>query len=168
MFGITPEVVLEGNLNFTFPFIASHLEYILLELLKNAMRATIEHKRKISKLHFPDLPSITILIAPGKEIVTIRISDQGGGIPPEFHSRIWQYGFTTMKKVGEDKHGLGIIGTSFEEIHTPMAGLGFGLPLSRLYAKHFGGNLRLSSMEGYGTDAYLSLDSTGEVLELEL
>jgi len=132
------------------------------------MRSTIEHQRKISQFHFPDLPPIKILIAPGKEIVTIRISDQGGGIPPELLSKIWQYGFTTMKKVGEDKHGLGILGTSFEEIHSPMAGLGFGLPLSRLYAKHFGGNLRLSTMEGYGTDAYLSLDCTGEVLESEM
>jgi len=169
MFGITPEVEILGNRDYTFPFISSHLEYILLELLKNAMRATIEHHRKISRLHFPDLPPLEILIAPGKEIVTIRISDQGGGISADHLRNIWQYGFTTMRKVGEeDKSGLGILGTSFEEIHSPMAGLGFGLPLSRLYANHFGGNLTLTTMEGYGTDAHLSLDGTGDVLELPL
>jgi len=34
---------------------------------------------------------------------------------------------------------------------------GYGLPISRLYARYFGGDLRLISMEGYGTDAYLHL-----------
>jgi pyruvate dehydrogenase kinase 2/3/4 len=33
-----------------------------------------------------------------------------------------------------------------------MAGLGFGLPMSRLYAQYFGGDVSFSSMEGYGSD----------------
>jgi hypothetical protein len=38
-----------------------------------------------------------------------------------------------------------------------MAGLGFGLPLSRLHARYFGGELQLVNLPGYGVDAYLSL-----------
>ena len=38
-----------------------------------------------------------------------------------------------------------------------MAGFGFGLPVSRLYARYLGGDLQLSSMEGYGTDALVHL-----------
>ena len=33
-------------------------------------------------------------------------------------------------------------------IPPPAAGLGFGLPLSRLYARYFGGDLRLVNMPG--------------------
>jgi signal transduction histidine kinase len=32
-----------------------------------------------------------------------------------------------------------------------MAGFGHGLPFSRLYARYFGGNVDIMSMEGYGT-----------------
>jgi STE24 endopeptidase len=36
-----------------------------------------------------------------------------------------------------------------------------GLPLSRLYARYFGGDLNLMSMEGHGTDAFLHLPRLG-------
>ncbi|CAN0314005.1 unnamed protein product, partial [Ectocarpus fasciculatus] len=34
----------------------------------------------------------------------------------------------------------------------PLAGFGMGLPLSRVYARYFGGDVLLKSMEGFGMD----------------
>ena len=45
----------------------------------------------------------------------------------------------------------------------PIAGLGYGLPIARLYARYFQGNLALSSMEGLGSWAYISI-KVGEKL----
>ncbi|KAH7108318.1 branched-chain alpha-ketoacid dehydrogenase [Auriculariales sp. MPI-PUGE-AT-0066] len=38
-----------------------------------------------------------------------------------------------------------------------LAGLGYGLPLARLYANFFGGSLELKSLHGHGVDVFLKL-----------
>jgi pyruvate dehydrogenase kinase 2/3/4 len=49
--------------------------------------------------------------------------------------------------------------------HAPIAGFGYGLPLSRLYARYFGGDLSIMSMDGWGTDAYMHLNKLGDSQE---
>ena len=48
---------------------------------------------------------------------------------------------------------------------TPLAGLGYGLPLSRLYARYFGGEIQVISLAGYGTDAILTCKNVGDAQE---
>jgi pyruvate dehydrogenase kinase 2/3/4 len=74
-----------------FPYVSSHISYMLLELLKNSMRATVE-------THGVDeMPPITIVIADGEENedVVIKVSDKGGGIRRSNMPKIWSYLFTT-------------------------------------------------------------------------
>ena len=42
-----------------------------------------------------------------------------------------------------------------EHLLPPLAGFGLGLPLSRVYARYFGGDVLLKSMEGFGMDKWV-------------
>lgn len=82
-----PEIHINGHLDATFPYILSHLEYIIGELLRNSMQAVIEQRQ--SKDAKP--PPIEVLICETPQHVIIRISDQGGGIPNEILPHLWSF-----------------------------------------------------------------------------
>jgi len=153
-YGDSPVVNLNGRLDLTFPYIPSHIHYIMLELIKNSMRATVDW-------HGIDAnyPPINVVIADGKENedVVIKISDEGGGIPRSYMRKIWSYLFTTADPAIQE--GVVAFNESVDHsIDSPLAGLGYGLPISRSYARYFGGDLSIMSMEGYGTDAFVYLN----------
>merc|ERR1719422_2132658 len=128
-----------------------HLYHILFELFKNSMRATVETHGKTSG----DLPEIEVLVAKGEHDVSIRISDQGGGIPRHITDHLFHYLFSTAPR------------PSMTPTKAPLAGYGYGLPLSRLYARYFHGDLILNSYDGYGTDAVVYLKAlTHDATEL--
>jgi len=106
-----------------------------------------------------NLPPIKVVVVEGKEDITIKISDEGGGIPRSAIPLIWTYMYTTMENQGIDQD------FQSTDFRAPMAGFGYGLPLSRLYARYFGGDLRLISMEGYGTDVYIHLNRLSSSME---
>ncbi|CAG8591567.1 3474_t:CDS:10, partial [Paraglomus occultum] len=134
----TPEVQLFCPRDLNFTYVPSHLSHMLFELLKNSLRAVVELLGDDAE----DYPHIKVIVAEGKEDITIKISDEGGGIPRSETPLVWTYMYTTAKRQNLDP--------SFnqKEFKAPMAGFGYGLPISRLYAKYFGGDLKLISMEG--------------------
>lgn len=142
-FADAPRVDLLGRTDLTFTYIPSHLEHMLFELLKNSMRAVAEFHQKERTL-----PAIRVILADGQEDVSIKISDEGGGIPRSGMAKLWSYSYSTAEKPQQDVYNAD---------QNIMAGYGWGLPLSRVYARYFGGDLQVLSMEGYGTDAYLHL-----------
>ena len=116
-----------------------HLYHVLFELFKNSMRAVIESQKKnlfdIPALVRRKLISVTkvfliciylfqdVLIVKGQEDVTIKISDQGGGIPRQVTENLFMYLYSTAPR------------PSMTPEKAPLAGYGYGLPLSRLYAR---------------------------------
>jgi len=159
--GDAPEVLIEGATGCTFTYIPSHLYYCLFELLKNSARAVCE-----SHSVGAHLPPIKVIIADGEknEDVVIKVSDEGGGIPRSHMPRIFSYLFTTATPAFDA--GSSIFSSAGDhDRESPLAGLGYGLPISRTYARYFGGDLNIMSMEGYGTDAFLHLSRLGNRAE---
>lgn len=154
----------------TSRYVPVHLEYIITEILKNSFRATVEnhHKRNGSSTDV-DLPPVVITVSPGESqgttnppFLSLRIRDQGGGVPRQNMRRIFSYAFTTAEATLPDDGGgeggpyaaqyiggsasVGGEGESnlFAQItqkgiQTGLGtfyGLGYGLPMSGLYARY--------------------------------
>ncbi|ODQ67882.1 pyruvate dehydrogenase kinase [Nadsonia fulvescens var. elongata DSM 6958] len=151
------EIICKPDLNFMY--VPGHLTHMLFEVVKNSLRAVVE----THSADCDNFPPIKIIIAEGDEDITIKVSDEGGGIARSASSQIWNYMYTTVQAAPS-------LDPTFNksDFKAPMAGFGYGLPISKLYAKYFGGDLKLISMEGYGTDVYLHLNrlsSSSEALQ---
>ncbi|CAL8109634.1 unnamed protein product [Orchesella dallaii] len=136
-------------------YVPSHLYHMVFELFKNAMRAVVEHHGSAAT----DYPPIEALVSLGKEDITIKISDRGGGIPRRNTELLFQYMYSTAPQPP----------ASIDQSNTvPLAGYGYGLPLSRLYARYFQGDLMVTSYDGYGTDAVIFLKVRFESMKTSL
>jgi len=153
-YGSAPSFVINGNTDAKFPYVPNHVEYILMELMKNCMRATVEHSNKIGR---HEHPPVEITIVQGDDDIAIRLRDQGGGIPSSLLPFIFDYSFTTVPKIDDSTDMFSAQATMQVASGGPMAGLGFGLPMSRIYAKYFGGSLDLKSIGGHGVDVFVHL-----------
>ncbi|KAG8626673.1 hypothetical protein KVT40_005618 [Elsinoe batatas] len=144
-----PNVQLVCEPGIEFMYVPGHLSHMLFEILKNSLRAVVERHGEDQE----EFPVTKVIVAEGKEDITIKISDEGGGIPRSAIPLVWTYMYTTVDQTPNLDPDF-----NQNDFKAPMAGFGYGLPISRLYARYFGGDLKLISMEGYGTDVYLHLN----------
>ncbi|XP_044868476.1 3-methyl-2-oxobutanoate dehydrogenase [lipoamide] kinase, mitochondrial isoform X2 [Mauremys mutica] len=117
-YGNAPRVRINGHVAARFPFIPMPLDYILPELLKNAMRATME-----SHLDTPyNVPDIVITIANNDIDLIIRISDRGGGIPHEHLEKVTDYHFTTAESSAQDPRMNTLFGNMVDMVNSGQSG----------------------------------------------
>jgi len=121
--------------------VPSHIYYMTFEVIKNAMQATVNHNWS----SLESLPPVKVLICQSDQDITIKVSDRGGGVERGTADRMFRYLYTTSPR------------ESLTSTSAPLSGLGYGLPLSRLYARYFQGDIKAASYENYGTDIYIYL-----------
>ncbi|KAI5241037.1 pyruvate dehydrogenase kinase [Aureobasidium subglaciale] len=179
---VLPEVIIQGAEDIFFPYIPSHLEYIIGELLRNSFQATVNR-------HGSDPPPIEVLICEAAQHVIIRVSDQGGGIDHDSLSNLWSF----SKGPGRNRRLRNLeqvpkLAATLQDLKVPELGsakkhdqkqtrfdhslgslsgrhpdlrLGIGLPMSRIFAEYWAGSLEVHNLEGYGVDAFLQISKLG-------
>lgn len=143
-----------------FTYVPLHLQFSCSVLLQNACFSVAELRKTRPEKQEP-MPVVQAIFAHGEEEVAVKVSDEGGGIPRSKSHLSWSYfcapdsgGDSSPKKAWRHSAPLGA--------GNPC---GAGLPLARLHAQYYGGNLILKSIDGFGTDAYLFLKRLGQNCE---
>ena len=180
-----PEVILQGHLDTAFPYIPSHLEYIIGELLRNSFQANVERGPGNCR-------PIHVLICEASQHVLIRVSDQGGGVERDVLPYLWSFSKGPRKdRRLQNLQRVPRLAATLQELQLPQSSeskqsqnqgsgqnrydgslssltgrqsdirLGIGLPMSRIYAEYWAGSLELHSLEGYGVDAFLQISKLG-------
>ena len=108
------------------------LHYVLVELLKNAMTATIENQGS----------NIQITFGQNDKFVFIFIDDQGAGLNCDNGNRDI-FAFAQTEKLWDRLDDQ----TTYAMVRSPLKGLGVGLSQSRMIVQHFGGNLTLKNLD---------------------
>ncbi|ORY83154.1 pyruvate dehydrogenase kinase [Protomyces lactucae-debilis] len=143
-----PQVQMDLPDNLAVTYIPGYLWHIAFEILKNSMRAIVETFEE------PYAP-IAISLIDDADNVVIKISDQGGGIPAKQADLVWRYMYTTANSPYSPSEAEEQIENAAER--AIMAGFGYGLPISRLYAKFCGGTVTLQNHESRGVDCMIIL-----------
>lgn len=141
-FFYAPKLSISNPGNVKVSAVPAHMHYIFFELLKNSMKATMQKYSKRPDLSQKEIPEINITVLEGKRNITIKISDKGIGAANSKTRKWFKYAYSTSPNPINSNGSF-------------MSGLGVGLPLSRLYARYFSGELCINSIEGVGTDAFV-------------
>ena len=113
---------------------------VILNLINNAFYAVDEKKKQNWRMEYEPTVSVSTKKNNGK--VEIRVTDNGNGIPQKVLDKIFQPFFTT-KPTGQ--------------------GTGLGLSLSYDIVKAHGGELKVETKEGEGTEFIIQLPTNNAI-----
>lgn len=146
--GYSAPVSINGATDVQILYVPAHLRVILREVLRNSMEATARMAEQNRESPNP----IQVHIRQGQNGVFVTVSDKGGGI--DSIQRVWRWGPNLPDREHPDVEWCNADTT---DSHPRLLPHGFGLPLARLTARYFGGDLRLQTLVGYGTNAYIHI-----------
>lgn len=180
-YGVTPKLIINDNYVYPstknpiikdsihFTYVPSHLHHVFVEILKNAVVATInkysncdQHCDKHCDQHRDQhcdqskLPPINVTIMDkdsNTDEFAIKISDYGIGMTNSEMANIWSYFYSTSIKTIFNSDSV----QEFDDFDraAPISGFGYGLPISKLLMHYFDGDISINSIKNKGTDVYL-------------
>ena len=118
-YGHAPEIRISGHVNAKFPYMEMPLDYIFPELLKNAVRATVEGHPDIKGRN---LPPIYVTLANNSNDFIVKISDRGGGIPHDKVEKVMQYNFSTAGDSDDATMDDNVMGNLVQAVNQTTSG----------------------------------------------
>jgi pyruvate dehydrogenase kinase 2/3/4 len=143
--------------------VRTFLFYVFFEIMKNSARASLECSMDLEdkgSSNYRPIPPIHITVPEqvspvGKEFgnpAVLKLADEGLGMSRLVLQKAWSYFFSSVK----DRPGMSSEVNDFSK-GSPLAGFGFGLPMCRIMARYFSGDLDMNSIPGHGTEVYIYL-----------
>lgn len=140
-----PKVVIDGDLEANFTYIDRHIEFIMYEILKSAFKAGKESQ------------DVRVTIGRDHNHLTFRISSPA---PPEVPcNKVWSWSASAKRNRDSKMYHIGQMGGSF-------VSAGLGMPMVKVFALYWGGDVEVYTMPGFGSDTYVVLSTCNELERL--
>jgi len=140
--GVNPNIEMHFAGPNTIAYIPSHIQYIVQELLKNAVVAEFESHRDCSPSlgedTGPKMAAVVLEVACDPKSLLITVSDSRGGLP---NNHVWSYAYSGWNC---SRSSVNVPREVRDEVvpqqwHSRVAGGGVGLAMLKMYAEMFGG-----------------------------
>lgn len=151
-----PPIVITEATPATLMYPPGELHYVLTEIFKNAFRAVVERNGTQKTL-----PPVVCVIEGCENQIALNIQDKGLGMSAEQLQEAFSFGQSTVD-AGQSPYASA---SNAKRSAGTLAGYGVGLALSRISLRYFGGDLKIKSVKGVGTDVRVLLNRAEDRIE---